>query len=164
MLKSDYNIEPDASFAQAGAAAIRVQLEELFKNLPGTRAGDDIEALHDMRVASRRLRAALSVFEDLFPVKEFRQIEKEVSQITDALGAVRDADVQLEFLAAHRDSAPESERVGLEYFMDHLNKHRDQERVHLLKAVEHLDKGRLREDFDALLSSPVEPQEMRQSG
>jgi CHAD domain-containing protein len=153
MLKSAYNIEPHASYSEAGVCAIRHQVEELFRHLPGTRAGDDPEALHDMRVASRRLRAALSVFEDLFPAKEFRLIEKEVSRITDSLGTVRDADVQIEFIALHRDSAPESERVGLEFFLEHLSKSRNEERVRLVKAVDHLDKSRLREDFEMMLTA-----------
>ena len=72
MAKSAYDITPDATFAEARARRPRRQLDEMMANLDGTRAGDDIEALHDMRVASRRLRAALSVFADAFPPKPFR--------------------------------------------------------------------------------------------
>ena len=149
--KSAYDIEPDASFADAARAALRHQLDELMDNLPGTRAGDDIEALHDMRVASRRLRAALSVFAAAFPEKEFRPLEKKAAQVTDALGAVRDADVQIEFMQAKADAAPAHLRVGLEAFIDHLKQERDRERIHLVKALDALEKSRFRKDFLALL-------------
>lgn len=149
--KSDYDIQPDSTFGDAARAALRHQLDELIGNLPGTRAGDDIEALHDMRVASRRLRAALSVFAGAFPAKEFRPIEKKAAQVTDALGAVRDADVQIEFMQTKADSAPAHLKVGLNAFLQHLQDERDRERVHLVKALDALEKGRFRKDFLRLL-------------
>src|SRR5579875_468919 len=142
MAKSPYDIKTDATFSEAAHTAIGKQLTELLDNLPGTRAGDDIEALHDMRVASRRLRAALSVFVDVFPAKQFGPLEKQVAKVTDALGAVRDADVLIEFMQAEREKAPESGRVGLDAFIDHLQKDRDGERVHLVKALDQLEKSR----------------------
>lgn len=152
MAKSPYDIKTDATFSEAAHTAIRKQLEELLDNLPGTRAGDNIEALHDMRVASRRLRVALSVFADVFPAKQFDPLEKQVAKVTDALGAVRDADVLIEFMQSARDQSPESGRVGLDVFLDHLQKGRHAERVHLVKALDQLEKGRFRRDFEAMLN------------
>ena len=149
--KSDYDIQPGSTFGVAARAALRHQLEELMDNLPGTRAGDDMEALHDMRVASRRLRAALSVFAGAFPEKEFRPVEKKAAQVTDALGAVRDADVQIEFMQGKADNAPAHLKVGLDAFIDHLKAERDRERVYLVKALDALEKGRFRKDFLRLL-------------
>ncbi len=151
MAKSPYDIAPGATFSEAAHTAIQKQLDTLLENLPGTRAGDDIEALHDMRVASRRLRAALSVFRDVFPPKKFLPLEKQVARVTDALGAVRDADVLIEFMQAAQRGAPESGRVGLQAFIDHLQRGRDAERLHLVKALDRLEKGAFRKDFHALL-------------
>lgn len=153
MAKPPYDISSDASFVQAAQTSIRQQLHEMLMHLHGTRAGDDPEALHDMRVASRRLRAALSVFSQVYPEKTFKPLEKQVARVTDALGAVRDADVQIEFMQGKRDAAPESARVGLDAFIDTLSKDRDAERVHLVKALDALEKSRFRKDFDALLAA-----------
>ena len=60
---------------------------------------DDIERVHDMRVATRRLRAALEVFEPCFPRKRYREALKRVKALADALGERRDRDVAIEFLA-----------------------------------------------------------------
>ena len=146
-----YDIAPNATFAQAAHTAVRQQYHELMSNLEGTRKGEDIEALHDMRVASRRLRSALSVFAAAFPPRLFADCEKQVARVTDALGVVRDADVQVEFLEGLRDKAPESERVGLDAFIDHLKGQRDADRVHLVRALDKLEKGDFRKDFAALL-------------
>jgi CHAD domain-containing protein len=66
---------------------------------PGTRLGEDPEELHDMRVATRRLRAALSLFEGVLPVRA-RVFRQELGWLARLLGSVRDLDVQLENLAA----------------------------------------------------------------
>ena len=55
----------------------------------------DIERVHDMRVATRRLRAALEVFEPCFPKKRYRETLREVKARADALGERRDRDVTI---------------------------------------------------------------------
>ncbi len=151
MPKSLYDITPDETYVQAAHTAIRRQVRELLDNLPGTRRGDDPEALHDMRVASRRLRAALSVFAAAFPVKEFTALEKLVARVTDSLGVVRDADVLIEFVSKARAEASESERVGIDAYLDHLKAQRDWDRVALVKALDKLEKSSFRHDVEALL-------------
>ncbi len=157
MAKSAYDIAPDATYIEAAHTSLRQQLHEMMTNLDGTRLGDDIEALHDMRVASRRLRAALSVFSAAFPPKPFGVIEKEVAKTTDALGAVRDSDVQIEFMEAAIENAPESEKVGLRAFVDHLQKERDRERVLLVKELNRLEKSGFVKDFNRLLGKEDKP-------
>jgi CHAD domain-containing protein len=75
-------------------AVVRRQFATLRAKEPGTRLGEDPEELHDMRVATRRLRAGLSLFAHVFPVRAqaFRQ---ELGWLGRTLGAVRDLDVQL---------------------------------------------------------------------
>ena len=157
MAKSAYDIAPDATFIEAAHTSLRQQLDEMLSHLDGTRRGDDIEALHDMRVASRRLRAALSVFAAAFSPKPFAVTEKEVAKTTDALGAVRDSDVQIEFMTAAIDAAPESEKVGLQAFRAHLQSERDRERVLLVKELNRLEKSPFTKDFHKLLGDDLHP-------
>jgi len=79
-------------------AVLRRQLAVLRAKEPGTRLGEDPEELHDMRVATRRLRAALALFEVVFPVRA-QVFREELGWLARLLGAVRDLDVQLEGLA-----------------------------------------------------------------
>jgi len=51
-----------------------------------------------MRVATRRLRAALEIFAPAFPRKRHRKALKRVKALADALGARRDLDVEIELL------------------------------------------------------------------
>lgn len=73
-------------------------LEAFTREIPGVMEGRDIEYIHRMRVASRRLRAALPLFEPCFPEKEYRIWMRELTRITRALGEARDTDVQIAFL------------------------------------------------------------------
>ncbi len=79
-------------------AVLRRQLAVVRAKEPGTRLGEDPEELHDMRVATRRLRAALSLFEGVLPVRA-QAFREELGWLAGLLGAVRDLDVQLLGLA-----------------------------------------------------------------
>ena len=70
-----------------------VRAEEVFEHSDGVLDSGEIDRLHDMRVATRRLRAAMEVFEPCFPRKRFRKALKDVKALADALGERRDRDV-----------------------------------------------------------------------
>ena len=81
-----------------GAGRLLPLIDVLTAEIAGVRADDDIEHVHRMRVASRRLRAALPLFAECFPEKGYRSWTKQIKTITRALGAARDTDVQIAFL------------------------------------------------------------------
>src|SRR2546423_14628883 len=83
------------SFAEAAALAVETRTEELFSFSEGVLDTSDIERVHDMRVASRRLRAALEIFAPCFPKREHRLVLKDVKDLADALGERRDRDVHI---------------------------------------------------------------------
>ena len=81
----------------------------------------DIERLHDMRVATRRLRAALEIFAPCFPRKQrLRAALKEVKAIADALGERRDRDVAIEALEAFAAQVGAADRVGVAALIETL--------------------------------------------
>ena len=127
----------------------------MMDNAPGTRLGDDIEALHDMRVASRRLRAALSIFAKVFPADEFRRLDRQIGDITDALGAVRDLDVQMDYLRNYRNTLPSNEAYGIQRLVERQGNGRDRERKALVKALDKLEKERFERRFRKALDRAV---------
>jgi len=88
-------IPADPTLGELALAVVRAQVRELIAHEPGTRIGDDPEELHDMRVATRRLRAALGVFSDVL-AERASKLEDDLRWAARELGAVRDLDVQLE--------------------------------------------------------------------
>lgn len=124
------------STAVALRRVVADQLEQLRKNDPGTRLGRDPEALHDMRVAIRRMRAALRVFEDGAATRVRTYLRKELRWLGKVLGDVRDLDVQLENLQRHGSTLPAAYRNGLQPFRQHLDALRVDRRANLLSALD----------------------------
>ena len=79
-------------------AVLRRHFMIMLAHEPGVRLGEDPEELHDMRVATRRLRSALKLYGDFLP-KRAARYERDLRYVGNALGEVRDLDVQLGRLA-----------------------------------------------------------------
>jgi CHAD domain-containing protein len=88
-------IGEDDAYAAVAARVVAIRASELAAASVGVLDTEDIERVHDMRVATRRLRAALEVFEPCFPRKRFREALREVKALADALGERRDRDVTI---------------------------------------------------------------------
>src|SRR5687768_4394151 len=85
----------DDSYGESAARVVEVRTAELVESASGVLDIGDIERLHRMRVASRRLRAALEVFEACFPGETYAATLAEVKTLADALGERRDRDVAI---------------------------------------------------------------------
>lgn len=92
------DIEPNMTAAEVAFAVMRRHFAAMLEREPGARLGEDPEAVHDMRVAGRRLRAALQTFREVLP-PELQQFRAEIGWVARALGEVRDLDVQRARLA-----------------------------------------------------------------
>jgi CHAD domain-containing protein len=95
-------VDQDCEVGQLAYAVLRRNVAALLAHEPGSRLGEDPEEVHDMRVAIRRIRAALSLFGETFPVRAISR-DAELSWIASVLGEVRDIDVQMQRMAAGGD-------------------------------------------------------------
>ena len=94
----DIPLTPDMPFNEAAALTVRVRAEEVWRHAENVLDVTDIERVHAMRVATRRLRAVLEIFAPAFPRRRHKAVLKEVKALADALGERRDPDVHLEAL------------------------------------------------------------------
>ncbi len=92
----------EKDFCTYGTRYLLRLLPAFSGEIAGVREGGDIEPVHRMRVASRRLRAALPLFSSCMPEKKYKAWFREVRRTTRALGSARDLDVQIEFLEHYR--------------------------------------------------------------
>lgn len=107
-------------FAVAARRVVAVRARELFEHAGGVLDTGDIERVHDMRVATRRLRAALEIFADAFDADEHRAVLRDVKRLADALGARRDPDVLLERLEALRAQVPATDLGAYDALLERL--------------------------------------------
>jgi CHAD domain-containing protein len=109
----EVEIDCEAPFGLVAARVVERRAEEVFAHSAGVLDLDDVEHVHDMRVATRRLRAALEVFEACFPRKRWRKALKRVKELADALGERRDRDVEIGLLEEVGEEIGEEDRAAL---------------------------------------------------
>jgi CHAD domain-containing protein len=147
------DLDCEAPFARAAARVIEVRADELFEHSRGVLDTGDIERVHDMRVATRRLRAAMEVFEDCFPAKRWRKALKRVKELADLIGERRDRDVAVEFLGglAGEIHGPDADRLA--FLIGDLRKEQREANERLVPAVAEKRLAKLRRRLDRLVEA-----------
>src|SRR3954454_23231978 len=87
-------LDPDAAFADNAARIVRARLDELCGFMPRASDPAQVEALHDMRIAAKRLRYVLEVTHPVFGPYAAKAIDV-VKDLQELLGEIHDCDVQL---------------------------------------------------------------------
>ena len=127
-----------------GAKTISRHSAAMAAEMEGVRKADDIEYIHRMRVASRRMRSALSIFRSCFSNKDYKEIYRDVRQVTRALGEARDLDVQLEVIqAAELEFNRPSQLPGLKRLLLRLSQKRAEAQQHVISAMDRLEQDQL---------------------
>ncbi|MBI3767723.1 MAG: CHAD domain-containing protein [Deltaproteobacteria bacterium] len=130
-----FAIDASMTTGAVALASLRRHFVSLLEHEPGTRLGDDAEALHDMRVAIRRLRAALALFAEALP-RRAAAYGATLEWLAGALGAVRDLDVQLEHLEGWRTQMEAGDAEALSTVADLLRRRRVAARRRMLRALD----------------------------
>ena len=108
---------PDASAHAHVQSMLEAQYRSMVAHDPGVRLGGDPEDLHQLRVATRRLRAILRAARGVIDPAWADGLRTDVAWLGAQLGPVRDSDVLHENLAAERDELDEPERKGLDVLL-----------------------------------------------
>lgn len=144
-----------------GAAGIKLVLDTRFKELLDWRKAaldwSDPEGVHSMRVASRRLRSALRDFQPYLPKQSFNSELKQIKDIADALGIVRDSDVAIEALEQIEKHRSAAHFTALKQFVQTRKKLREQPRKVLQAALAKAELKKLESGFAAALDNATAP-------
>ena len=146
-------IEPDEPMSEAGRKTFRFHFRRMLYHEPGTRLGEDIEALHDMRVATRRMRAAFRVFDDHFEPKAIAPYLKGLRRTGRALGRVRDLDVFRAKIQAYLETLPKPERGSLDDLLAVLEERREVARQRMIAYLDGDKYHRFVERFDEFVET-----------
>ena len=128
-------------------AHLQAKLAALFAPARAAAAGQ-ADALHRMRVATRRLRVGLQYFAALFPADELRQVQRQLRRATRTLGEIRSHDVNLKLL---RRAQPPAVRRQL---VRELRAARRQHLAELRELVQTFTTSRFAARIQALLANP----------
>lgn len=142
----DPALDPDQDYRSAMQALIAPRWAAIWETVPVALAGEDPEGVHDVRVASRRVRAAMDVATDCFPTGWYRSLHATAKEITKALGDVRDRDVLLDALQTRRKRAKVAERPGIDHLIARIEREREDARQAMVAFLTELDAQGLPEE------------------
>ena len=130
-----------AEWPLAGAAQVLLlqHLSALLSARQAVARGDDVEALHQLRVACRRMRSLLSGLAQLWPKKRIAPATRALRQLARGCGRARDLDVELQQLTAALEHASPAEEQALRWLWARAAQARHAEQPRLAQAVARFD-------------------------
>jgi CHAD domain-containing protein len=142
------DLQCEEPFGTAAGKVVAVRAQELADHSENVLDTTDIERVHDMRVATRRLRAVLEIFAPCFPKAEHRDVLRDVKALADALGERRDPDVHIAALEGFAAGASPSSRPGVRLLIGRFRDEQAEANKRLSDALDEMERsdlqGRLR--------------------
>ncbi|MBA3611339.1 MAG: CYTH and CHAD domain-containing protein [Nitrospirales bacterium] len=111
------------------------QFLQMLQNDPGTQLGRDSEALHQMRVATRRMRAIIRAVGSFLAPEWTEQVRQELGWVGSLLGEVRDWDVLLESFRQNFHDLSSSEQRSFQTILKNFEDQRSVARAKLLEGL-----------------------------
>lgn len=128
---------PSETVCIYGARIISKHLDSLLCQIDGVKSAEDVEAIHQMRVASRRMRTALTIFASCFKKQEIKSVLKDVRDVTKELGEARDLDVHLLYLQEEAKNFSSARlNPGVRRLILRLNQQRQEAQTGVVKAMD----------------------------
>jgi CHAD domain-containing protein len=145
--KEVVGLDCEASVESGAILVLRERMEEVCQLRAAALDWSDVEGVHDMRVASRRLRSSLRDFMPYLRQGKLRRANDYLKAIADALGDVRDEDVAIMALEELSKEAPEEVAAGVERLAAERAAHREGARAELQDAISEGVLARLQGEF-----------------
>ena len=141
------DVSPDQTLETCARQIIVSYFHKMMSYKEGAKEGADIEFVHDMRVTSRRLRAAMDNFADCFPKKLFKKHYKKIKAITQTMGAVRDLDVLIVRFQNELTNLTEVKQADIRGLIVHLQRKHKEARQPMLTLFEELEETDFETEF-----------------
>lgn len=162
----DYSSKLSFSFnpkmrSDDAAKQIHLHLIDVVEvNVPGVKADIDSEFLHDMRVAVRRTRSALSQIKGVFSETDVARFKSRLAWVGEITGPTRDMDVYLLGFDQYRDSLPQRFRKDLDPLHDFLEQHQKIEHLALVKKINSPHFRKLIKEWRIFLKTPADKNDL----
>lgn len=135
---------------------LRVRFEEVLALRDNALISANIEGVHEMRVAIRRLRSALRDFSPLIKSGPLKESKKQLKHLADTLGQARDQDVSIAALEKLCENAKnEHIKNDIGKKIEKRRALREETQIKLIKTLDSSALESLREDFSKALDEIV---------
>jgi CHAD domain-containing protein len=147
-------IQSDDTLSVAGRKVWLYHFALMLSHEQGTLQGDDEEELHDMRVATRRMRSAFDIFSPAFEPKVIKRYRRGLRNVANVLGKVRDMDVILGNALAYRKDLAEAKYLGFEPLLSEWKRQIEKQRTKMTKHLESEAYQNFKYNFNLFLQQP----------
>jgi CHAD domain-containing protein len=134
---------------------LRQRADDFYLQLTRAREGFDPEAIHDLRVSSRRLREGIAIFSGCFRKRRLTPIRKELKSLTGMLGAIRNCDEALLFFSPLLNSCDRDSSATVMNIVARLQEERAAEQRKLKRELKKIDPGSLLGRIDDICRNPL---------
>ena len=145
----------DPSYCKFGCQTIADLLSGFEENIDGVIKNEDVECVHKTRVTSRKLRAALPIFQPCFPAKKYRKWTKEIKKVTRLLGEARDLDVQITFIEKYLANVKPVEKKCVNLLLTDRKDCRSRIQPQVTSGIMKLKTSRVLEDISGFCGKVV---------
>lgn len=152
--KIDLALDPGTRADAVTKGILMGLLATIERNRAGARDNLDSEFLHDLRVAVRRTRSALTQIHSVLPASKVAHYKERFAWLQQITGPVRDLDVYLLDFAGYQASLPQALRPHLEPMRTFILAHYAEEQRCLAKALDGPELRKLLDRWRAFLESP----------
>lgn len=137
-LPAPRGLEPPHSGDPAGTHLQYIlsrQLDTMLSRDPGVRLGGESEDVHQMRVATRRMRSVLRVARPLLKPGWEAPLREKLGWLGHQLGEARDLDVQIAYFKGQSDNVKPPDRSAFGRFIDYLQQKRNKVQQQLMRQL-----------------------------
>jgi CHAD domain-containing protein len=149
------DVDGDTPLNEAATTILAVRLEPISELLPlaHQQFEEDVEYIHQLRVATRRGDAAMIAFQPCFKGKPWRRVRKMLKRIRRAAGEARICDVHLLMLADRRRDADAESKAALDFAYAHTAQRRLEVQQDVEEAARRYPPARIERRIGKLLRS-----------
>jgi len=152
--RAEITVKPTDSMAWLACRIFSYQFSCMLSHKEGTVKGEEIEELHDMRVAVRRMRAAAKVFETYLDTEQLEPHLKGLRRTLGSLGDARDLDVFREKAEKYLKTLPPGHEHDLDPLFTVLTEEREKARKSMIDYLDSEKYRAFKKDFSNVLASP----------
>ncbi|PHS04172.1 MAG: hypothetical protein COA78_16920 [Blastopirellula sp.] len=145
-----HNVTGESLISDVAEVALqeRLNLVAYYVPLVAQHAEDDVEYVHQIRVAVRRSQAALELFAPLLPLKRTEKLQERLKKIRRAAGNARDLDVFIAHLVELKQAIPGGRIKGS---IKELKRLRAAEQPHLAEIQNYAESKNLQANIDDII-------------
>lgn len=151
----DLTVTVQDSMAEAGRKILTRYFQEMLEHEPIAHLGEDIEGVHKMRVATRRIRSIYRILKPYSPPIYYLQFPQYFRYTARVLGGVRDLDVFLQRIHQYIKKDLGGDASSLQGLLNFKQSELNNARYHLLSWLDSNEYQQMTLRFQLLLQQPT---------